>query len=69
MFACDTNNKQIDILALTETWLTDQDHDSVLNLPSEYIIHRKDRPAPGGGGVLLAINNDLHPVRHPFIHS
>ena len=44
-----------DIIAVTETWLTDKILDNEI-LPSDYSIIRKDRHTRGGG-VMLAIKN------------
>ncbi len=50
------------VIAITETWLTSCVADTEL-FPSGYSVHRKDREAtvPGktGGGVLLAINDNI----------
>ena len=54
-------SKSFDIIALTETWLTD----SVFNneiLPINYKIFHKDRSSRGGG-VLLAVNNRISCTR------
>lgn len=51
------------IVALCETWLTDGINNSEL-FPNNYVVYRKDRSIADtgrsrGGGVLLAINNEL----------
>ena len=43
---------------ITETWLHDIIHNNEL-LPTSYTIYRRDRESHGGG-VLIAINNDIH---------
>jgi len=54
-------SKSYDIIALTETWLTDSVFDNEI-LPTNYIIFRKDRSSRGGG-ILLAINNRISCTR------
>ena len=48
----------VDIIALTETWLDDYFLDSELHL-NDYNIFRKDRSNRCGGGVLLAIKDQI----------
>ena len=48
----------VDIIALTETWLDDNFLDSELHL-NDYNIFRKDRSNRRGGGVLLAIKDQI----------
>ena len=53
-----------DIVMGTETWLRGQDFSSEF-VPNTFKVHRADRTRASGthtgyGGVLLAINNDLH---------
>jgi hypothetical protein len=56
---------QPDIIALTESWATDQVSDSELHLTG-YDLFRCDRPhSCKGGGVLLYVNNQL--VATPFL--
>lgn len=45
----------IDILVLTETWLTSAYSDSMLDLDS-YVLYRKDR-INRGGGLLIGVKN------------
>lgn len=47
---------QIDILCLTETWLTNGVFNNEL-LPEDYSIYRRDRESQRGGDVLIAIRN------------
>ena len=49
---------QLDVVALTETWLTDVVSDSELALPG-FIFYRVDREDKGGGGVLLYVRDHL----------
>ena len=51
-----------DIVAITETWLNDSILDHVL-LHTGYTIYRKDRDGRMGGGVLLAIRNNIKTFR------
>ena len=49
-----------DIVAITETWLTENVHDSEI-LGDEYSIFRRDRKTgTRGGGILLAFKNTLN---------
>ena len=49
---------------MTETWLTSLVDDSILGLPDDYIIFRRDRGhEQRGGGVLVGIHASLSPVR------
>ena len=48
----------MDIITLTETWLDDNFLDSELHL-NDYNIFRKDRSNRHGGGVLLAIKDQI----------
>ena len=48
----------MDILGVTETWLTDMIFDPEI-LPTNFIIYRKDRNSRGGG-VMIAISNKIH---------
>ena len=50
-------SKSFDIIALTETWLTDSIFDNEI-LPTNYTIFRNDRSSRGGG-VLIAVNNRI----------
>ena len=52
----------VDIIALTETWLDDNFLDSELHL-NDYNILRKDRSNHRGGGVLLAIKDQISCIR------
>ena len=45
------------LIAITETWLNNGVLDGEI-LPNNYTIYRRDR-ASRGGGVLLAVNNNL----------
>lgn len=52
------------IICLSETWLNNSISSTELGLSSDYNIHRKDRSQftsskSRGGGVLLAVNNEL----------
>eukprot|EP00914_Ancora_sagittata_P024895 GHVO01049672.1.p2 GENE.GHVO01049672.1~~GHVO01049672.1.p2 ORF type:complete len:141 (-),score=4.01 GHVO01049672.1:1098-1520(-) len=57
-----------DVVAITETWLTDTVLDHEL-LPPRFSIHRKDRRETcankRGGGLLLAIDESLPSKRRP----
>lgn len=52
--------EDLDITAVTETWLKDTVSNAVI-VPCDYNIARKYRPADKrGGGVLFAVRNDIH---------
>ena len=60
---CVKTENDLDILCITETWLTDDVPDESLFL-KEYAIHRKDRLTDNHkskhGGVLIAVKNLPH---------
>ncbi|XP_071959502.1 uncharacterized protein [Antedon mediterranea] len=63
-------NTHLSIIGITETWLTDTVPDGVIS--NQHVIFRKDRGAnKGGGGVLLAIKPELHPIQvtHPSMEN
>ena len=47
----------LDIIAVTETWLTDVRDREILG--NDYTIYRRDRVVKIGGGVLLAVKSDI----------
>jgi len=57
-----------DIVIGTETWLEPNIKNSEI-FPAGYKIHRKDRTKSGGGGVLLAIKNELNSEEVPDLDS
>jgi Reverse transcriptase (RNA-dependent DNA polymerase) len=61
LLQCNVSLSSYDILIFTETWLTDDYHDSELGL-TNYAIYRRDRSADTsvygrGGGVLIAVHH------------
>lgn len=58
--------EKFNCVAVTETWLNANVQDTEI-FPGNYNVHRKDRGCVSGnelgGGVLLAVNNELHSVR------
>ena len=50
-------SRSFDIIAVTETWLSDKIFNNEI-LPSNYSIIRRDRSSRGGG-VLLAVKHDI----------
>jgi len=55
----------LDVLAISETWFNPDICDAEIALPG-YISFRQDRaPSRRGGGVLLYIRQDLHPIIIP----
>ncbi|XP_051797402.1 uncharacterized protein LOC127531665 isoform X4 [Acanthochromis polyacanthus] len=74
--ACSINNKQLrisdfiqkfhlDILALTETWLTEENGDQSLGkiLPGEFTFYHQARVDQRGGGVAVGHSNELEGTR------
>ena len=61
----DLNN--LEVVAVTETWLHDDYFDCEISSSSLYTIYRKDRGGNkrGGGTVLLAVKTDLLAYRRP----
>ena len=55
-------NGTTDVVALCETWLNDHVLDSELSFPG-YVLYRLDRTGKRGGGLLLLVNEKLHPTR------
>ena len=50
-------SKDCDIIAITETWLSENVLDQEI-IPTGYTIYRKDRSSRGGG-VMLAVKNSI----------
>ena len=57
---CLVNREHLDLISITETWLSADVPDSVHHLPS-FVIFRKDRPDRLGGGVLCYARASLQP--------
>ena len=57
---CLVNREHLDLISITETWLTTDVPDSVYHLPN-FVIFRKDRPDRLGGGVLCFARSSLQP--------
>ena len=54
------DNHESDILVLTETWLHDEiRNDEILADLNNYAIYRKDRNERRGGGVLIAVKQQI----------
>ena len=58
----------VDIIALTETWLDDNFLDSELHL-NDYNIFRRDRSNRRGGGVLLAIKDQISSIQRTDLET
>lgn len=57
-------DKELDLLLITETWLTESDHVITNNLcPPNYVIHHTPRPYSTGGGVAI-ISHESLTVKH-----
>ena len=52
------HQNSFDILAISETWLSDKIPNELVNIPG-FNVHRKDRPSHGGG-VLIYIFSRSH---------
>ena len=50
------SNELIDIIAVTESWLSDEISDSVVSI-NGYTVIRRDRSTGIGGGVMCYISN------------
>ena len=57
-----------DVIGVTETWLTDYITDSEI-LDTGYMIFRCDRIEQMGGGVLIAVKNDLNCCRRSDLET
>ena len=53
------NRNEVDIVAVTETWLNDEVPDFCLCIPG-YTLKRCDRKNRKGGGVCFCYNNDIN---------
>ena len=62
-------NFRHDILAVTETWLKPENLDSEILPGNDFIIHRQDRINRIGGGVLLAVCQNILSLRHKDLES
>jgi exonuclease III len=52
-----------DILGVSETWLTNNITDKMIDPSEKYKIHRKDRSDQKGGGVMCMINKNIKSER------
>ena len=64
-------NQSLLLLAVTETWLTDDVSDGEISIPGFYLF-RRDRPGKAGGGVCVYVHHSLQPqvlpnISHPDI--
>ena len=62
-----------DVIAVTETWLSDQVPDSSVALPGYATVHRSDRPVSKhkcpGGGALILVKDGFRCWRRPDLQS
>jgi hypothetical protein len=58
-----------DIVAITETWLNTEIRNSELLPGQNFTIHRNDRSDRIGGGVLLAVRNNIFNLRRKDLES
>lgn len=54
-----TANHDIDVLCLSETWLTNKKHSNTVSIPGFQLPFRKDRVHSVGGGVAVFVKNGL----------
>ena len=59
----------IDILAVTETWLKPENLDSEIHPGNDFIIYRQGRINRIGGGVLLAVRENILSLRRKDLES
>jgi endonuclease/exonuclease/phosphatase family metal-dependent hydrolase len=59
----------IDLLAITETWLKPENLDSEILPGNDFNIHRRDRTDRTGGGVLLAVRENILSMRRQDLES
>ena len=59
----------IDLLAITETWLKPENLDSEILPGNDFNIHRRDRTDRTGGGVLLAVHENILSMRRQDLES
>ena len=63
----------MDLLAITETWLTPEINSCEILPNMDFAIHRRDRfelnDQRGGGGVLLAVRNTIPSLRRPDMET
>jgi hypothetical protein len=59
----------IDLLAMTETWLKPENLDSEILPVKDFNIHRRDRTNRIGGGVLLAVRENIPSMRRQDLES
>ena len=68
-FQASVYSKNVDIVIITETWLTPAILDYEI-LPTGYDIHRRDRSKDKrGGGVLIAVKSDIHATRRSDLET
>ena len=59
----------IDLLAITETWLKPDNLDSEILSSNDFNIYRRDRTNRTGGGVLLAVRENILSTRRRDLES
>jgi exonuclease III len=59
----------IDIIAVTETWLKPDILNCELLPGNDFAIHRQDRVGRSGGGVMLAVRNTMLSIRRKDLES
>lgn len=58
----------IDIITVSETWLSETDHNSSIHLTNFHPPIRGDRPHDPHGGVAIYVRNDLYCTARPDLH-
>jgi hypothetical protein len=56
------------VILVTESWLSSDIPDSIINIGNTYNLYRLDRPTPGGG-ILAYIKSDLTAKRLPELEK
>ena len=59
----------IDLLAITETWLRPENLDCEILRENNFNIHRRDRTDRAGGGVLLAVRENILSMRRKDLET
>lgn len=56
---CSIDTCSADVVVGTETWLSQDVSDCELCISNSFRVYRKDRSASRGGGVIIAVKNEL----------
>lgn len=68
--ACIFDSCAADVVVLTETWLTDKIlSEELFHCDKNYVVHRHDRDLKSGGGVLIAVADNIVSYRISLLSS